>query len=97
MYKVNNDIQQFLSNKFMGEEAIDAFFEKTKQRINEEFFPNRGDAKLRLSEAKKAITEFQKMTSNEVKTTDLMLYYVELGTEFTSAYGDIDAPFITAC
>ena len=36
----------------MGEEAIVDLYEKTKKKINDEFFPDRGFGKMRLAEAK---------------------------------------------
>ena len=93
LYKMNKDVQHYLSNKLGGEAAIVDLYEKTKKKIKDEFFPDRGDGKLRLGEAKKAITNFKKLSSDTVRTIDLMLYYVELGTEFTITYGDIDDRF----
>ena len=93
LYKVNKDAKLYLTNKFKGEEAIFDLYKITKQKVKDEFFPDRGLGKLRLSEAKNAISNFKKLTSDKQKTTDLMLYYVELGTEFMNVYGDIDAKF----
>lgn len=67
--------------------------EITKEKICEEFYPKKGHPKLRLAEAKKAITDFKKLCHDEAKIIDVMIYYVELGVEFTSDYGDINAPF----
>lgn len=93
LYKLNKDVQQYLSNKFKGEEAIVELFEQTKKKINDEFFPDRGFGKMRLSEAKNAISTFKKLSGDEIKTLDLMLFYVEIGTDFTNTYGDIDSKF----
>lgn len=48
---------------------------------------------MRLSEAKNAISKFKKLSSDDLKTLDLMIYYVEVGTKFTNTYGDIDEKF----
>lgn len=90
LYKLNKDVQQYLSNKFKGEEAIVELFEQTKKKVKDEFFPDRGFGKMRLGEAKNAISTFKKLSGDAIKTLDLMLYYVELGTDFTNTYGDID-------
>jgi hypothetical protein len=55
LYKLNKDVQHYLSNKFLGEEAIIDLYEKTKKKIKDEFFPERGFGKMRLAEAKSAI------------------------------------------
>lgn len=93
LYKLNKDVQHYLSNQLIGEEAIIDLYEKTKKTIQAEFFPERGFGKMRLGEAKNAITNFKKLSNDELKTLDLMIFYVEMGTEFTNTYGDIDSKF----
>jgi len=93
LYKLNKDVQHYLSNKFIGEDAIIDLYEKTKKKINDEFFPERGFGKMRLGEAKNAISNFKKVSCDESKTLDLMLFYVEIGTEFTNTYGGMDGKF----
>ncbi len=93
LYKLNEDVKHYLSNRFIGEEAISSLYEMTKKKIKNEFFPERGFGKMRLKEAKNAIANFKKLTGEYEKTVDLMLYFVEVGTQFTNTYGDIDAPF----
>lgn len=89
LYKVSDDVKLYVSNRFMGEEAILALCEKTKKKIHNEFFPERGLGKIRLKEAKNAILSFKKLAEDHEKTVDLMLYYVEMGTQYTLMYGDI--------
>jgi hypothetical protein len=96
LYKVNNEVKDYLSSRFLGERAIEEQFKKAAKKIRDEFFPDRGHGKLRLAEAKKAISNFQKTTADSNRTIELMLYYVELGTEFTAAFGDIDESFYSS-
>lgn len=93
LYKANKPVQDYFTIKILGETAVQELFEKAQLEIKNEFFPAKGHGKMRLSVAKKAISDFKKQTGDIVKTTDLMLYYVEIGTEFTNTYGDIDMPF----
>ena len=93
IYKLNSEVQQYVSIKFMGEESIEFSFEKAKKEIKDEFFPSKGDGRLRLVKAKKAISDFKKLTNDEDKTLDLKLYYVEMGSKFTNTYGDISSGF----
>jgi len=69
---------------------------KYKKIIEHEFFPARGFGKARLSVAKKAIAEYQKICESHSSLIDVMLFYVEQGVKFTSAYGDIDEPFYSS-
>ena len=66
---------------------------KYKANIQNEFFPKRGDGKARLSIAKKAISDFRKISNSSELIRDLMLFYVEQGVEFTNEYGDINEQF----
>ena len=93
LFKANKEVQHILSSKFMGDAAVEFLYSQARKKIENEFFPDRGDGKLRLAEAKKAISTFKKTTNDEKRTVDLMLYYVEQGVDFTNAYGDISESF----
>ena len=76
----------------VGERGGEAL-EKYRAKIVEQFYPKRGEAKLKLSEARKAIRDYRKATGNVPGTAELMMTYVENGAEFTHDYGDIDERF----
>ena len=67
--------------------------EKYKAVIKNEFLPARGFGQARLSVARKAVSEYRKVSRSKASLVDLMLYYVEIGVEFTNTYGDIDEAF----
>jgi len=67
--------------------------EKYKAIIKNEFFPAHGFGEARLSIARKAVSDYKKVYRTEASLADLMLFYVEMGVEFTNTYGDIDEPF----
>lgn len=90
LYKNSKEVQSYMDVVLRGNDAVDELFTQTEKKIKDEFFPDRGYGKLRLSQAKKAISEFKKMTGNEFKTMELMLYYVEQGVDFINSFGDID-------
>jgi hypothetical protein len=92
-FKLSKQTEQFLTIQLLGEEAIEALFPVYEKKVKDEFFPDRGFGKLRLADAKKAIDEFEKITQSPKHTLELKLFYVEMGVEFTNAYGDIDARF----
>lgn len=66
---------------------------KFKNQIEDEFYPLRGNPKMRLSIARKAITEAKKLGLPAENMADLMLFYVETGVSFTNDYGDINESF----
>ena len=47
----------------------------------------------RLSDAKKALAEYAKLTANPAGLIDLRLFFVEMGLAFTNRYGDMPAAF----
>lgn len=71
----------------------DEILKKYKAVIKKEFFPSRGFGKIRLSVVKKAISDYRKVATSKDGLIDIMLFYVEMGTEFISTYGDIKEPF----
>ncbi|NCB07633.1 MAG: hypothetical protein EOM73_05670 [Bacteroidia bacterium] len=72
---------------------ISGAVKKAKKEIGNEFYPARGLPKMRLSVARKAVTDAQKLGLPPEAMADIMLFYVETGVEFTNDYGDIDEPF----
>jgi len=92
-YKQSGDVKNYIHVLLNPEDAIEDLYQKSKNQILNEFFPERGDAKMRLSVAKKAITDFKNLSKDELRTIDLMIYYVEVGVDFTNTYGDINEQF----
>ena len=88
LYEASPDNRHFLQARFQAEENDSAALEKYRRKIVEQFFPARGMGKLRLTEARKAIRDYRKATGNLAGTIDLMLVYVENGTEFSHQFGD---------
>jgi hypothetical protein len=93
LHDASPDNRDFLLARFQAEENAGAALEKYRHKIVEQFFPARGDGKLKLAEARKAIRDYRKATGNLTGTIDLMLTYVENGTEFTHEFGDINESF----
>lgn len=93
LYAASPDNRDFLHARFQAEENGGTMLEKYRRKIVEQFFPARGDGKLKLAEARKAIRDYRKATGNLEGTIDLMLAYVENGTEFTREFGDINESF----
>jgi hypothetical protein len=93
LYKLNGGVKDFLNVKFSGNDVIKQLFDRAYEEIKHEFFPEKGFGKMRLAKAKKAISDYKKLTGDNIGAMDLMLSYVEFGTAFTDAYGDIDERF----
>lgn len=82
-YKLSGEVRDYINNLLDPGEAIENLYNKAKSQILHEFFPKHGSTKFKLSHAKKAITEFRRLTHDEGKTLDLMIFYVEMGVGYT--------------
>lgn len=92
-YKQSREVKNYIHVLLNPEEAIKELYQTAKNQISNEFFPDRGFGKMRLAVAKKAISDYKKLSNDEASTIDLMIYYVEVGVEFTNTYGDINDSF----
>ena len=93
LYDASPDNRDFLQARLQAEESGGEALENYRRKIVEQFFPARGYGKLKLADARKAIRAYRKATGNLTGTIDLMLTYVENGTEFTREFGDINESF----
>jgi hypothetical protein len=93
LYKNNIGVKEYLD--FYANPNEEALFEKYKYKVYEAFYPKRGYA-LKLSDGKKAISEFKKLKPSSILLADLMLCYVETGVSFTNDFGDIDERFYSS-
>ena len=92
-YKAIPQLKEYITIKYAGQDEIEQIAEAYKNKIFNVFFPKNINAPFKISNAKKAISEFKKLCSDEKLILDVMLYFVEMGIEFTCAYGDINEGF----
>jgi len=69
--------------RFQSEGDADAALETYRRKIVEQFFPAYGHAQSKLAVARKAIRDYCKAAQNLAGKIEMMLTYVENGTEFT--------------
>ncbi|GIO16345.1 hypothetical protein J19TS2_59000 [Cohnella xylanilytica] len=86
-FGISKDVQRYLEVKLFGDAAAERLFAECRKKVVDEFFPERGQPKLRLKEAKKAISDFKKLTGDERRTLELNVVYVECGVKFARDYG----------
>ena len=94
LYKSNKFNQEYLNSLFnpVNDEEL---LIKYKKIIKNEFYPDRGEPKLRYSVLRKSLSDFKKICNNKNYIIDLMLSHIENGVSFTQDYGDIDERFYT--
>jgi hypothetical protein len=90
--KAFKDVKEYYNLK-INPESEKEILEKYKKIVNNEFLPDRGFGKMRYSVVNDAIKEFQKISNTPENIAELMLFYGEIGVEFTNIYGDIDEKF----
>ena len=93
LYEAADENRDFIHARSKAGECGGEALEKYRGKIVEQFFPARGDGKLKLEEARKAIRDYRKATGNLPSTAELLMTYVENGTRFTHGYGDMDERF----
>ncbi|WP_435788770.1 DUF6155 family protein [Clostridium sp.] len=92
-YKASAQVKEYITVKYGDQDTIEQIFETYKNKIRDVFFPKSMSAQFKIGEAKKIVNYFKKLCSDEKLVIDLMLYYVEMGVEFTDTYGDINQSF----
>ena len=89
------NVNDFYAVLITSEVDTNAVVSKYKKTVREEFVSSRdvGYPKMRLSIARKAISDFKKLQPPKSSIADIMIWYVEAGVECTNNYGDIDERF----
>lgn len=90
--KLFPNVREYYGAK-LSENGEEELLNRYKKIVKNEFMPDRGFGKCRLSVARKAVNDFMKLGKNPLNVADSMLYYVEMGVKYTNAYGDIDESF----
>ncbi len=90
LYKKNKSVKELLD--FYVNPNEKELFLKYRDKVYEAFYPKRGD-RFKLSDGKKAISDFKKLEASKELLSELMLFYAETGVKFTNEFGDIDEPF----
>lgn len=96
LYDASPANQDFLHTRLKVNEDDTSALKPYLDRITSQFKMTRGTIKLDLAEARRAIREYRRATKNVAGTMELMLTFVEFGTEFALEYGDIDSRFYSS-
>ena len=94
LYALNRTNADFLHARLLGGANDDNALEPYKRRIQVAVCPKQPwKQDVRLSEGRKAISEYRKAIGDTHGLLTLMLHYVRCGNDFTLEFGDIDEPF----
>lgn len=83
-------VEDFYTAQLVGDDEVRA---KYRALVEREFTPARGFPPLRLTVARKAIADYQKVSGSLPGRIDLTLAYVEAGVRCANTYGDLHEQF----
>ena len=92
LFQRSAENRRFLTAKLAGEDAAGAL-EDYRERIQAAFAGGDPPQPPRLGEGRKAIRDYRKATSDLEGTADLMLAYVEAGTDYSRQHGDMSEAY----
>lgn len=87
LYKKYKPVKEYYDSYLNPNEK--ELLEKYKEIITNEFYPKRGEPKMRFSVAKKAIADFKALGPSPLLLADLLLLLPEVATELTRDFGDM--------
>lgn len=87
LYTARKEAKEFLD--YAVHPNDNAKYEQYKEIITKEFFPKRGDGKMRFSVCKKAVKDFKSLDPDPVLLCDLMLYIAECASQVANGWGDL--------
>ena len=64
-YKTNPQVKEYITAKYAGQETMEQIFEAYKYKVHNVFFPRSMNAQLKIGEARKAVSDFKKICSDE--------------------------------
>ena len=91
LYALRKENQDFLHTRFLkGDDALVPYKETIEQYISP---AEPWKHPIRISLARKAISDYRKAVGDSQGLAELMLFYAECGVNFTLDFGDIDEDF----
>lgn len=93
LYRLSEENRRYLLAGCQEPKVEPGVLEAYREVIKNEFFPKEGLGALRYYLAERAINDYSTAAGDLEGVTELMLFYVESGVDFTNEYGDIDDEF----
>ena len=88
LYSLNPQNKTFIQTKYSLIDPIKPYIEIIEKCVSLDY-----RKPINLSGAKKAISQYRKAVGDPKGILELMVFYVECGTDLTCEYGDIDEKF----
>lgn len=94
LYSAKKDAKEYL--EYVTNPDDNKMLEHYQAIIVKEFFPTRGEPKVRFSVCRKAVSNFKQLNPEPALLSDLMVTLVEPACLYTDENGDMDEPFYTS-
>ena len=94
LYALRKENQDFLHARFLRDASALAPYKETIKHYISPAEPWKTPVKISI--ARKAISDYRKAVGDPEGLAELMLFYVECGVNFTLEFGDIDEAFYTS-
>lgn len=91
LYRLSNTNKDFMHARFeIGDDPLSPY----RDIIEDSLYPDvMYDKPIRISRAKRAVSEYSKAVGDALGEVELMVLFVECGNRFTVDFGDIDEDF----
>lgn len=89
LYALSKANKYFLEARFLRNNQV---LERYKSQIKKYLAPNepwKSNQQISLKDARKVLSDYKKATNDKIGYLDLMVYYVEAGTDFLCEFGDM--------
>ena len=94
LYRLDVANANFLHARLLPDAGDDHLLDPYRKRIREAICPDDPWVEdVRLSDARRAISDYKKAKGDARNMLTLMLYYVQCGNDFTLEFGDINEAF----
>ena len=95
LYRLSRENQRFLDARLADASETTSRLSATRGGLSISGCLRKG-AKVRIAEAKRTISQYQRATGDRAGTVDLMLTFVEMGTAFAVDLGYCEDGFFTS-
>lgn len=94
LYRFSKENQAFLHARFgVGDDPLEPYKNTIDECMHPDVYSNKP---IQIAKAKKAISSYSKAVGDPLGETELMIFFVECGNNFTVNFGDIDEGFYDA-
>jgi hypothetical protein len=99
LFRTFEQVKEFYQIRLNPDSDEDSVRKPYEEKIRKVFFPANPrftEDFPRLSDARRAISDYKKIAISRVSIITLMLFYVEMGCKFTQTYGDLYESFYSS-